>query len=142
MPPQGSYQAMSPQGYGQPFQQPPQKSKAPLIIGIVGAVLALLIIIFVVLHFASDSGQGTSRDDFRKGLIEITTPAVEGMLTEDQIEQVADCVTDRAYDETSEEGRKQIAEGRDISPGQPDFQLIYDANFDCAFEIAQDGLTP
>lgn len=113
-----------------------------LIIGFVLlAVLAALALVWMSLRTSREAAD-EQRESYEQGIYSILHPAMVAVATEDQIGQISTCVTERTFDEVSEASRQSIMSGRDIEPGEPDFQVMFQANYDCAYEVAQADPAP
>lgn len=113
-----------------------------LLIGlIILAVLAGLALVWMSLSKSRETAD-EQRESYEQGIYSILYPAMFSMATQDQIREISSCVTERTFDEVSEESRQSIMSGRDIEPGEPDFQVMFQANYDCAYEVAQADPAP
>lgn len=113
-----------------------------LLIGlIVLAVLAALALVWTSLNKSRETTE-EQRESYERGIYSILHPALSAMATTDQLRQISTCVTERTFEKVSEESRRSIVSGRDIEPGEPDFQIMFQANYDCAYEVAQADPVP
>lgn len=125
-----------PQGF--PGGVPPQAKKFSPLPWILGIVLALALLgagLYVLLKPAG----GIGRDEYTAGVTKVLTPVFAKDLTDEQITEIASCITDKTYDEVSEETRKMVAEGQDIMPGNPDHQTIFDASSACSVKVSMEA---
>lgn len=123
-----------PQGY--PAGVPPKKSSPlPWILGI----LLALALIGAGLYILVKPAGGVGRGEYTAGVTKVLTPVFGKDLTDEQIAEIASCITDKTYEEVSEETREMVADGKDIMPGNPDHQTIFDASSACTVKISMEA---
>lgn len=144
--PGGQYQYQQPNAPYNPGQPMPSdlgpsaypaggnKPKKGIIIGsIIGVVGVLLIILVIVL--VKGNGDGVERSKYQSGVEKILSEAMEGQMDSSHVTEIAKCITDRTFDDVSEETRELISSGKDILPGQENFDIITGSSMECTMEI-------
>ena len=82
---------------------------------------------------AACGGDGDGdRDAYTDGVKKILVDAAGG-VDDKMMDEIAECVTDATFDEISDEGKKSIMDGKDVTSGE-DGQLLYSATSTCAAE--------
>lgn len=119
-----------------PLGHPPEKSKKGLIVGGIIAVAVALIIILIVALIGRSSG--VSKREYQEGLEELITTSVGDLLSDEEAKNISSCITDKTFDEASEQTREAIADAQDVMPGNEDFELIQTASTQCTMDNLSD----
>lgn len=117
---------------------PPQPRKSSPLPWILGIALALALISAGLYVLLKPVG-GVGRDEYTAGVTKVLTPVFAKDLTDEQIAEIASCITDKTYDEVTEETREMVANGQDIRPGNPDHQTIFDASSSCSVKVSMEA---
>ena len=77
-----------------------------------------------------------SKDEVRDGVFKLLNSEVPTGADKDQVNDLADCVTDKIYDDLSTIGAKTLAEGDKKGDGtDKDIELLNNAGEDCTDEL-------
>lgn len=99
-------------------------------------IIIAAIIAMSAFSLTSCASSKPSKSEVRDGVFNLLNGEAPSGTEKDQVNDLADCVTDKIYDDLSTVGAKTLAEGDKKGDGtDKDIELLNNAGEDCAKEL-------
>ena len=99
-------------------------------------IIIAAIIAMSTFSLTSCAGSKPSKSEVRDGVFNLLNDEAPSGTNKDQVNDLADCVIDKIYDDLSTVGAKTLAEGDKKGDGtDKDIELLNNAGEDCAKEL-------